>query len=167
MPRAECGQLSDMVRRAAISIESFHKASLVHDDIQDSDEFRYGRPTLHIAHGVPTAINVGDFLIGLGYRLVSRDTEALGAAAAADILNKLADAHTKLSEGQGAELVWRDSRDKRLSPNEALKIYALKTAPAFEAAMYCGLRFGRTCGKVCRAGRPTCQALRNCVSDSE
>jgi len=36
--------------------------------------------------------------------------------------------------------VWRDSRDKRLSPDEALKIYALKTAPAFEAAFYCGLR---------------------------
>jgi geranylgeranyl pyrophosphate synthase len=134
------GQLNDVVRRAAISIESFHKASLVHDDIQDSDDFRYGQPTLHIEHGVPTAINVGDYLIGLGYRLVSRDTKALGAATAADILNKLADAHTKLSEGQGAELVWRDSRDKRLLPAEALKIYALKTAPAFEAAMYCGLR---------------------------
>ncbi len=133
-------RLGDAVRRAAISIESFHKASLVHDDIQDGDEFRYGRPTLHVVHGVPTAINVGDFLIGLGYRLVSRDTETLGAATAADILNKLADAHTKLSEGQGAELVWRDSRDKRLSPKEALKIYALKTAPAFEAAIYCGLR---------------------------
>lgn len=136
----DCHQITDAVRRAAISIESFHKASLVHDDIQDSDEFRYGRPTLHIAHGVPTAINVGDYLIGLGYRLVSRDTVTLGAATAADILNKLADAHTKLSEGQGAELVWRDSRDKRLSPNEALKIYALKTAPAFEAALYSGLR---------------------------
>ncbi len=132
--------ITDSVRRAAISIESFHKASLVHDDIQDGDEFRYGRPTVHITHGVPTAINVGDYLIGLGYRLVSRDTGLLGAETAADILNKLADAHLKLSEGQGAELVWRDSRDKRLTPQEALKIYALKTAPAFEAALYCGVR---------------------------
>jgi geranylgeranyl pyrophosphate synthase len=95
---------------------------------------------VHIEHGVPTAINVGDYLIGLGYRLVSRDAEELGADTAADILNKLADAHTKLSEGQGAELVWRDSRNKRITPAEALKIYALKTAPAFEAALYCGLR---------------------------
>jgi geranylgeranyl pyrophosphate synthase len=91
-------------------------------------------------HGVPTAINVGDYLIGLGYRVVTRDIEELGADVAADILNKLADAHTKLSEGQGAELVWRDSRNKRLTPAEALKIYSLKTAPAFEAALYCGLR---------------------------
>ncbi len=133
-------RLNDVVRHAAISIESFHKASLVHDDIQDGDEFRYGHPTLHVEHGVPTAINVGDFLIGLGYRLVSQDIHVLGADTAADILNKLAESHTKLSEGQGAELVWRDSRDKRLSPDDALRIYALKTAPAFEAAFYSGLR---------------------------
>jgi len=152
------GQISDVVRRAAISIESFHKASLVHDDIQDSDEFRYGQRTLHIQHGVPTAINVGDYLIGLGYRLVSRDTEVLGAATAADILNKLADAHTKLSEGQGAELVWRDSRDKRLSPAEALKIYALKTAPAFEAALYCGVRLA---GPADKYAEPVAQLARH------
>jgi geranylgeranyl pyrophosphate synthase len=133
-------RLSNSVRRAAVSIESFHKASLVHDDIQDGDAFRYGKPTLHVEHGMPTAINVGDYLIGLGYRVVSRDSSELGADVATDIVNKLADAHTKLSEGQGAELVWRDSREKRLTPAEALKIYALKTAPAFEAALYCGLR---------------------------
>src|SRR5206468_9913729 len=44
------------------------------------------------------------------------------------------------SEGQGAELLWRDARDKSLSALDALKIYALKTAPAFEAALYSGLR---------------------------
>jgi geranylgeranyl diphosphate synthase, type II len=133
-------RLTNSVRRAAVSIESFHKASLVHDDIQDGDEFRYGRPTLHVEHGISTAINVGDYLIGLGYRVVSRDVGELGAEVAADILNKLAEAHTRLSEGQGAELVWRDNRDKRLTPADALKIYALKTAPAFEAALYSGLR---------------------------
>jgi geranylgeranyl pyrophosphate synthase len=134
------GCLSDAVRRAALSIEAFHKASLVHDDIQDGDLFRYGEPSLYVQHGVPTAINVGDYLIGLGYRLVSRDSAELGPDTAADILNKLADAHLRLSEGQGAELVWRDGRDKQLSPTDALKIYALKTAPAFEAALYSGLR---------------------------
>src|SRR6202007_1817486 len=78
--------------------------------------------------------------IGLGYRLVSRDRKELGADVAADILDKLAEAHLKLSEGQGAELLWRDSRDKALTALDALKIYALKTAPAFEAALYAGIR---------------------------
>jgi geranylgeranyl diphosphate synthase type II len=132
--------LSDSVKRAALAIESFHKASLVHDDIEDDDAFRYGAPTLHRTFGIGTAINVGDYLVGLGYRLVSRERKALGADVAADVLDKLADAHLKLSEGQGAELLWRDAADKALTPLDALKIYALKTAPAFEAALYSGVR---------------------------
>ncbi|MGH7225021.1 MAG: polyprenyl synthetase family protein, partial [Gemmataceae bacterium] len=130
----------DAVRRTALAIEAFHKASLVHDDIEDDDTFRYGRTTLHRQYGIGTAINVGDYLIGLGYRLVSRDRKELGGDCAADILNKLSDAHLKLSEGQGAELLWRDAHDKTLTALDALKIYALKTAPAFEAALYSGLR---------------------------
>jgi geranylgeranyl pyrophosphate synthase len=132
--------LPSAVKRAAMSIETFHKASLVHDDIEDDDSFRYGEATLHRKYGTATAINVGDYLIGLGYRLISRDAAAIGPDAAADILDRLADAHMKLSEGQGAELLWRDSLNKRLAPLDALKIYALKTAPAFEAAIYSGLR---------------------------
>jgi geranylgeranyl pyrophosphate synthase len=137
---AEKLDLPDGVRRTALAIEAFHKASLVHDDIEDDDTFRYGRETLHRQYGVGTAINVGDYLIGLGYRLVSRDRKELGAECAADVLNKLSEAHLKLSEGQGAELLWRDASDKSLTALDALKIYALKTAPAFEAALYAGLR---------------------------
>ncbi len=139
-------ELSHSVKRAAMSIETFHKASLVHDDIEDDDQFRYGEPTLHRKYGTATAINVGDYLIGMGYRLISRDAATIGSDAAADILDRLADAHMKLSEGQGAELLWRDSLDKRLTPLDALKIYALKTAPAFEAALYSGLRLAGPSG---------------------
>ncbi len=132
--------LPDPVKRAAVAIETFHKASLVHDDIEDDDAYRYGLETLHRTHGTGVAINVGDYLIGLGYRLVSRDRKELGAEVAADILDKLADAHLKLSEGQGAELLWRDAPDQALTTLDALKIYALKTSPAFEAALYSGVR---------------------------
>src|SRR5207302_2765529 len=137
---AEGCPLPDGVRRTALAIEAFHKASLVHDDIEDDDTFRYGRATLHRQYGVATAINVGDYLLGLGYRLVGRERKELGGDCTADILNRLADAHLKLSEGQGAELLWRDAKDKALTALDALKIYALKTAPAFEAALYAGLR---------------------------
>ncbi|MBM3980930.1 MAG: DUF116 domain-containing protein [Planctomycetes bacterium] len=138
---AETGwELPDEVKRAAVAIEAFHKASLVHDDIEDDDTYRYGQETLHRVHGVGTAINVGDYLIGLGYKCVSRDKKALGAETAVDLLDKLADAHIKLSEGQGAELLWRDAKNKALTTIDALKIYALKTSPAFEAALYTGVR---------------------------
>ncbi len=35
---------------------------------------------------------------------------------------------------------WRDAADKTLTALDTLKIYALKTSPAFEAALYAGLR---------------------------
>jgi geranylgeranyl pyrophosphate synthase len=132
--------LDDSVRRVALAIEAFHKASLVHDDIEDDDDCRYGRPTLHRRYGVATAINVGDCLLGLGYRLVGRERQTLGAEVVADVLARLADAHVRLSKGQGAELAWRDDRSQQLRPIDALAIYALKTAPAFDAALYTGLR---------------------------
>ena len=137
---ARCENLPDEVRRTALSIETFHKASLVHDDIEDDDLYRYGIETLHRQYGTATAINIGDYLIGLGYRLVSRDAEKLGHNVAADVTEVLSDAHMRLSEGQGAELMWRDERQRKLEPLDALKIYALKTAPAFEAALLAGLR---------------------------
>jgi len=133
-------QLPDAVRRVALAIELFHKASLVHDDIEDDDSFRYGQKTIHRRHGTATAINVGDYLIGLGYRLVASQRENLHAEAVADILATLGQAHTRLCEGQGAELTWRASRNRHLTPLDALKIYALKTAPAFEAALFSGIR---------------------------
>ncbi|MFG0267215.1 MAG: polyprenyl synthetase family protein [Rhodopirellula sp. JB055] len=135
-------RVPDSVRRAALSIETFHKASLVHDDIEDGDAFRYGQPAVHQRFGTATAINVGDYLIGLGYRLLSRNVmgDEVDAETRVDLLDSLAAAHVRLSEGQGAELLWRDAKDRRLTPLDALKIYALKTSPAFEAALYSGVR---------------------------
>jgi geranylgeranyl diphosphate synthase type II len=137
---AESINIPDSVKRSALAIEAFHKASLIHDDIEDDDDFRYGSETMHRQQGVPVAINVGDYLVGLGYRLAAKDRAELGADVSADILFKLSDAHVKLSEGQGAELLWRNSSDKTITPLEALRIYALKTSPAFEAALYAGVR---------------------------
>ncbi len=150
--------LPEAVKRVAMSIETFHKASLVHDDIEDDDAYRYGDHTLHRKYGTPTAINVGDYLIGLGYRLVSREGKTLGADVVSDIVDRLADAHIKLTEGQGAELLWRDSHQKRLTPLDALAIYALKTAPAFEAALFSGLRLA---GPIEKYLEPITQFARN------
>ncbi|MFM8538617.1 MAG: polyprenyl synthetase family protein, partial [Planctomycetaceae bacterium] len=138
-PRGAVGSDRVAVKAAAVAIEVFHKASLVHDDIEDDDRMRYGRPTLHVERGVPAAINVGDYLLGIGYRIVSA-LPGVDATTLADVVRILADAHVRLARGQGAELWWRDARDKRLSPYEALAIYGLKTSPAFEAAVAIGIR---------------------------
>ncbi|MCZ7644247.1 MAG: polyprenyl synthetase family protein [Planctomycetota bacterium] len=130
------------VKRVAAAMEFFHKASLIHDDIEDDDDFRYGTETLHKSHSVPVALNIGDYLLGRGYRVVAEQGGEIGPEKAAKILGKLSEAHVKLAEGQGAELLWRKGRDKSIQPLDTLRLYALKTAPAFDVALYAGVVLG-------------------------
>jgi len=133
------GDLPDDLRRVAVAIEAFHKASLVHDDIEDDDATRYDLPTLHRQVGVNAAINVGDYLLGIGYRLVASVGPGFGPARGAALVGQLSDAHLRLAQGQGAELAWRRAGRLGLPLADVLKIYALKTAPAFEAALASGM----------------------------
>ncbi|MCD6340131.1 MAG: polyprenyl synthetase family protein [Verrucomicrobia bacterium] len=125
----------ESVRPIAVAIECFHKASLIHDDIEDGDESRYGRKTFHVEQGVPSALNAGDLLIGEGYRLLAeaplRQEQRLA------MLQAAACAHRRLCRGQGADLEWA-ARPRPLTSREALEIFRSKTAPAFEAALRLG-----------------------------
>lgn len=134
------GKFTDAVRRVALAIEVMHKASLVHDDIEDGDAFRYGQETLHQKYGIPVAVNVGDYLIGLGYRLVAHGADELGKECVADILGALSEAHLKLCRGQGAEFAERRKPPSAWTPQAMQSIYALKTTPAFEVAFFAGFR---------------------------
>jgi geranylgeranyl pyrophosphate synthase len=49
----------------AAACELLHNATLVHDDIQDGDRVRRGKPAVWVTHGMPQAINVGDLLLML------------------------------------------------------------------------------------------------------
>ncbi|MCB9383583.1 MAG: polyprenyl synthetase family protein [Bryobacterales bacterium] len=123
------------LRKAAIAVECFHKASLIHDDIEDEDDLRYGEPTLHASHGVATAINVGDLLVGEGYRLLAEcDFEP---AVRAELVRIASLGHRTLCLGQGAELAWmREPRP--LTAQEVLAIFQRKTAPAFAVSLEIG-----------------------------
>lgn len=123
------------VRDLAIAVECFHKASLIHDDIEDDDALRYGVDTLHIEHGTPIAINVGDAMIGDGYRLIARCGSPAEDVRA--MIEVAADGHRTLCHGQGGELAWmRDP--KPLSSQAVIDIFLRKTAPAFEIALRLG-----------------------------
>lgn len=123
------------LRKVAIAVECFHKASLIHDDIEDGDTERYGEQTLHTEHGIPVALNVGDLLIGEGYRLIGA-CEA-SALQKTRMLLVAAEGQRQLCQGQGAELFWARS-PRPLTTAEVLEIFRRKTAPAFEVALCLG-----------------------------
>jgi len=127
--------LPEHLHKLAVAVECFHKASLIHDDIEDGDGERYEEKTLHEEYGIPVALNVGDFLLGEGYRLIAQ--LQTGAQPKAAMLAVAAHGHRTLCVGQGAELCWL--RDKKpLAPAAVCKIFSQKTAPAFEVALRLG-----------------------------
>ncbi|HEX6740095.1 MAG TPA: polyprenyl synthetase family protein [Vicinamibacteria bacterium] len=126
------------LKRLAVAVECFHKASLVHDDIEDGDAVRYGEPALHAEHGLPVALNVGDLLLGEGYRLLA-ECEA-PAAVRAQLVAIAAQGHRTLCRGQGAELLWAREPEP-LAPAQVVEIFRLKTAPAFEVSLHLGAAY--------------------------
>jgi len=137
--------LPESVRMAAVAVECFHKASLVHDDIEDADERRYGRDALHVAHGMPVALNAGDLLVGEGYRLLA----GCGAPAAvcAELVRIAAAGHRELCIGQGAELAWM-TRPAPIGAEQVIDIFRRKTSPAFQVALGVGAALGGATGEV-------------------
>ncbi len=128
-------ELPASLKKLAVAAECFHKASLVHDDIEDGDDIRYGEPTLHAEHGVAVALNLGDLLLGDGYALIG-DCEVPDHQRAA-ILRVATAGHRTLCLGQGAEFQWA-RRPRPLSSLEVLDIFRKKTSPAFEVALLFG-----------------------------
>ncbi len=129
------GPLPPDLRKLAVAVECFHKASLIHDDIEDNDARRYGEKTIHEQYGIPIALNVGDFLLGEGYRLIGDLDVAVQTKE--KILQVAAAGHRSLCLGQGAELWWL-SHKRPLSVGEVVEIFRQKTAPAFEVALQFG-----------------------------
>ncbi len=127
--------LPEDIRKVAVAVECFHKASLIHDDIEDGDAARYGEKTLHEEHGVAVALNVGDLLIGEGYRLLASCRAT--AEQKTEMLRVAAEGQRELCRGQGAELVWARN-PAPLTSLEVIDIFKKKTAPAFSVALKLG-----------------------------
>jgi farnesyl diphosphate synthase len=74
------GIAPDLSLSAAVSVESLHAYSLVHDDLpaMDNDDLRRGLPTVHVKWNEATAILAGDALQALAFELLT--DPALGSA---------------------------------------------------------------------------------------
>ena len=112
---------------AMVAVECFHRASLLHDDIQDGSPERYGKPCVHAALGVPRAIALGDWLVARGYALLS------GLQCAEEAVRAACAHHAGMCEGQARELARAPA-----TPAEALEIARLKTGSGFALAAALG-----------------------------
>jgi geranylgeranyl diphosphate synthase, type I len=112
---------------AAASVEHFHTAALIHDDIADEGELRRGEPCLHLTMGLGLAINAGDLALSQVTGTVLQD-KTLDDATKVRVLDELVAMTTRTIEGQALDIGW--ARDDRwdISEDDYLAMASHKTA---------------------------------------
>ncbi len=132
-----CGGDWEQALPAAAALELLHNFSLIHDDIEDHDATRRGRPTVWALWGVPQAINAGDALFVLAHlallRLSDRGVPAETVAKAFHIFDH---ACLRLTEGQFLDI--RFEQEEEVSLEEYLSMIEGKTAALLSAACELG-----------------------------
>ncbi|HZH90082.1 MAG TPA: polyprenyl synthetase family protein [Pyrinomonadaceae bacterium] len=120
--------------------EMLHNASLIHDDLQDGDEFRRGQPAVWKKYGTAQAINLGDAMIAHTILLMQRldVPAALRERATSRVLLEM----LRVIEGQVQELDLKSRADVTLA--DYMRIVEDKTARLFSlpmsgAALLCGV----------------------------
>lgn len=121
------GAEPDTALSSAVGLELIHGFSLIHDDIQDRDHVRRGRPAVWTICGIEQAINAGDLMHTLA---VSTALESSPAAAAC-----LIQATQQMIEGQSHDLQF----ERRVaSSDEYLAMIDRKTGALLRCAFELG-----------------------------
>jgi geranylgeranyl diphosphate synthase, type II len=113
--------------RTAVAIELLHNALLIHDDIEDGSEKRRGRPTLHLLHGVPLALNAGDTLTLMSFRPLLENRGRIGERLTLRIIEETERMGRECAEGQAMELGWRRYNATEIGDADYLEMVLKKT----------------------------------------
>lgn len=89
--------IRDKAVAPAVAIELFHNFTLIHDDVEDHDEFRRNRPTVWKLWGINHAINSGDMQMLIASEWVVQAGEASGKP---ELSRMLLRAFKEVIEGQ-------------------------------------------------------------------
>jgi geranylgeranyl diphosphate synthase type I len=129
MAMLACEAAGDDPFRALASgcaIEVFHAAALIHDDIMDGSLLRRGVECAHILHGVPLAINAGDYALGLVCTMVVRD-KGLDDSTKLAVLEVISEMSERTVEGQALDVGWVRDGIFDLTPDDYMRMALGKT----------------------------------------
>ncbi len=125
------------VMPVALAVETFHNFSLVHDDIMDEALVRRGKPSVHFAYGVNTAILSGDVMLVLAYDML---TQVSNPAIIPDLLKIFSEFAREVCEGQQMDINFETQEKVKIE--QYIKMIELKTAALFAGALQMGAIVG-------------------------
>ena len=154
---AVCGEYERAVA-PAVSLELIHNFSLIHDDIQDRDEYRRHRPTVWKVWGEPIALTAGNVM------RIAADTSVEGlrydSVAAADIVTVskvLTEASLEMIEGQYLDVAFEGRSD--IGMKSYLDMISRKTGALIRTSMHVGAIMATDDSKVAESFRECGRSL--------
>lgn len=128
------GEPSDGLIALAAAVELLHKASLIHDDIVDKDDYRRGRKAFHVTWGVPAGVVMPDLLIAQAFGIAA-EAPGVNSAIRCRALGLLARTVQSMSIGQLQQIIQERSE---FTFDEAVEINRKKSGSLTSLAVSLG-----------------------------
>jgi len=130
---------------AAVSLELIHNFSLIHDEIQDSDEIRHHRPTLWNVWGIPKALVAGNVM-----RVLADKSMATMPSDHSKLLTVsssiVSEACLEMIEGQYMDISFEGGDG--ISVDQYMKMISHKTGALLRSSVHIGAVIGSRGGRV-------------------
>ena len=122
---------------AAAALELIHNFSLLHDDIQDGDATRRGRPTAWTVYGVHPSLAAGNAMrVAADRTLLGLSEAGVPPATAKAAATALTARYLEMIEGQYLDLSFEESDE--VTTDDYLDMVSRKTGALIDCAMHVG-----------------------------
>ena len=113
----------------AIIPEVVHNGTLIIDDIEDSSEYRRGKPCTYKIYGLDIAINVGNLMYYMPFLALMKNREKIGAEKLSRLYEIYVEEMINLSLGQAMDIAWHKglANADQISIEDYMQMCAYKT----------------------------------------
>jgi geranylgeranyl diphosphate synthase type II len=119
------GDSSKAVRTAA-AMEASQNWILIHDDIEDHSDERRGKPCLHKMVGMEQAVNAGDALHIIMWKMLAENRELMGQEQAFKVMDEFNAMLLTTAEGQAVEMKWIEDKELKMTEQDYYDIIDTK-----------------------------------------
>ncbi|MFB6291505.1 MAG: polyprenyl synthetase family protein [Candidatus Bipolaricaulia bacterium] len=130
------GGMPENALPAAVSLELIHNFSLIHDDIQDDDRTRRGKPTVQYRWSPEQAINAGDGIKDLSLIVMTELSSREKPERTLEALEALGNYSLRMIQGQVMDLEYMNRKD--IGIDNYLEMIRQKTCALLEGAFHLG-----------------------------
>lgn len=108
------GVLSKYASKTAAAMQISEDWLLIHDDWEDNSTLRRGKPALHRIYGDKLAVNAGDALHILMWKVLLDNSKLLGQKKTLEIANEFYTMLSRTTLGQAVEIDWMQRNKSKL-----------------------------------------------------